>query len=106
MRSLEIPVQQRAIRDKCFHPTGTFIEFTKDEIEQSNIQKNQSSTITAYVRDGFTADSAVDAVQTGDVTKLVHTGLTSVQLQAPMTDDDDDAVTEDDDATTVEEEAE
>jgi amino acid adenylation domain-containing protein len=30
-----LPPQQEAIRAKCFHPTGTFIEFTKDEIEQS-----------------------------------------------------------------------
>ena len=30
-----IPQQQQAIRDKCFHPTGTFIEFKKEEIEQS-----------------------------------------------------------------------
>ena len=27
--------QQQAVRDKCFHPTGTFIEFKKEEIEQS-----------------------------------------------------------------------
>ncbi len=35
MQSLDIPEQQRAIRDKCFHPTGTFVEFRKEEIEQS-----------------------------------------------------------------------
>ena len=35
MRSIEIPAEQRAIRDKCFHPTGTFIEFDKTAIEQS-----------------------------------------------------------------------
>ena len=33
MRSIEIPAEQRAIRDKCFHPTGTFIEFDKTAIE-------------------------------------------------------------------------
>ena len=26
---------QKAVREKCFHPSGTFVEFTKDEIEQS-----------------------------------------------------------------------
>jgi amino acid adenylation domain-containing protein len=30
-----IPAEQQAIRAKCFHPTGTFVEFTADEIEQS-----------------------------------------------------------------------
>jgi len=29
------PPEQQAIRAKCFHPTGTFIEFKKEEIEQS-----------------------------------------------------------------------
>jgi non-ribosomal peptide synthetase component F len=31
----ELPPEQRAIRDKCFHPTGRFIEFKREEIEQS-----------------------------------------------------------------------
>jgi len=30
-----LPPEQQAIRAKCFHPTGTFIEFKKEEIEQS-----------------------------------------------------------------------
>jgi amino acid adenylation domain-containing protein len=30
-----LPPEQEAIRAKCFHPTGTFVEFTADEIEQS-----------------------------------------------------------------------
>jgi hypothetical protein len=33
--STAIPSEQSAIRAKCFHPTGTFIEFKKEEIEQS-----------------------------------------------------------------------
>ena len=33
--STETPERQLAIQAKCFHPTGTFIEFQKDEIEQS-----------------------------------------------------------------------
>ncbi|MFQ5681991.1 MAG: AMP-binding protein [Candidatus Binatia bacterium] len=31
----DLPPEQQAIRDKCFHPTGKFIEFKRDEIEQS-----------------------------------------------------------------------
>ena len=27
--------EQEAIRAKCFHPSGTFVEFPKEEIEQS-----------------------------------------------------------------------
>jgi acyl-coenzyme A synthetase/AMP-(fatty) acid ligase/acyl carrier protein len=30
-----LPPEQRAIRDKCFHPTRTFVEFELDEINQS-----------------------------------------------------------------------
>ena len=31
----KLPPEQEAIRAKCFHPTGTFEEFKKEEIEQS-----------------------------------------------------------------------
>ncbi len=31
----KLPPEQEAIRAKCFHPAGKFIEFTKSEIEQS-----------------------------------------------------------------------
>ena len=30
-----LPPEQEAIRAKCFHPTGTFVEFKREEIEQS-----------------------------------------------------------------------
>ena len=33
--TIDIPPEQQAIRDKCFHPTGTFTEFRKEDIEQS-----------------------------------------------------------------------
>ena len=33
--STRLPPGQQAIRDKCFHPTGTFVEFAKEEVEQS-----------------------------------------------------------------------
>src|SRR5262245_51522261 len=32
---MRLPPEQQAIRDKCFHPSGTFVEFPKEEIEQS-----------------------------------------------------------------------
>ena len=32
---MKLPSQQEAIRAKCFHPSGTFDEFTGEEIEQS-----------------------------------------------------------------------
>src|ERR1700758_4489776 len=32
---MRLPDEQETIRAKCFHPTGTFVEFPKEEIEQS-----------------------------------------------------------------------
>ena len=34
-RGVNLPPEQAAIRAKCFHPSGTFVEFPKEEIEQS-----------------------------------------------------------------------
>jgi amino acid adenylation domain-containing protein len=31
----DLPPEQQAIRAKCFHPSGSFVEFRKEEIEQS-----------------------------------------------------------------------
>jgi len=33
--SSKLPPEQHAIRAKCFHPSGTFVEFSKEEFEQS-----------------------------------------------------------------------
>ena len=32
---LGLPPEQQAIRDRCFHPSQTFIEFKPEEVEQS-----------------------------------------------------------------------
>ena len=40
----KLPPEQEAIRAKCFHPAGKFIEFTKNEIEQS-IPANSSDRL-------------------------------------------------------------
>jgi len=34
-----VPPEQQAIRDRCFHPTGTFVEFEKHEIDESIAQR-------------------------------------------------------------------
>jgi amino acid adenylation domain-containing protein len=34
-RLSKLPREQEAIRAKCFHPGGAFVEFTKEEVEQS-----------------------------------------------------------------------
>jgi phage portal protein BeeE len=55
-------------------------EDAKDAAEISEIQ---ARTITALVREGFTADSATAAVIGQDMNRLQHTGMVSVQLQPP-----------------------
>ena len=55
----------------------------EDAGELASIQSKQANTIAALVREGFTAKSAVDAVDNNDWGRLQHTGLTSVQLLPP-----------------------
>ena len=55
----------------------------EDEKDAAEITSTNASTIGALVREGFTPESATEAVKTGDMAKLVHTGLVSVQLQEP-----------------------
>jgi len=31
----QLPPEQEAIRAKCFHPSGAFVEFANEEVEQS-----------------------------------------------------------------------
>lgn len=55
----------------------------EDEADAANIAMVRQQTVTGYVKDGFTAESAVKAVDSGDITLLVHSGLMSVQLLPP-----------------------
>jgi hypothetical protein len=45
-RGLKLPPGQEAVRRKCFHPTGTFVEFPKEEIEEAQrLLLNKSETV-------------------------------------------------------------
>jgi hypothetical protein len=65
-----------------------------DASDASEIQGREAATIVALVRDGFTAQSALDAVSNSDWSRLVHSGLLSVQLQPPLTETPQSAVKE------------
>ncbi len=54
-----------------------------DVTDQASVMQANSETIGRLVNEGFTPASVVDYVSSGDVTRLVHTGLVSVQLQPP-----------------------
>jgi phage portal protein BeeE len=53
----------------------------EDEKDKAAILKEQMLAIESGVRAGYTPESIVAAVSSGDLTQLAHTGLYSVQLQ-------------------------
>ena len=54
-----------------------------DVTDQATVMQANAETIARLVNEGFTPASVVDAVTSGDMNRLVHTGLVSVQLQPP-----------------------
>jgi hypothetical protein len=63
------------------------IAFLKDDIKDAaEAVQMQAATISTLVSAGYEPDSVVTAVNAGDLTLLVHTGLVSVQLLPPGTD--------------------
>lgn len=57
----------------------------EDAKDAADIQQIMASTIANLVKEGFTAESAKDAVISQDMSLLQHTNLVSVQLQPPGT---------------------
>lgn len=55
----------------------------EDTKDQAEVSFRAAQTIRSLVDGGFEPDSAVAAVNAGDMSLLVHTGRLSVQLQAP-----------------------
>lgn len=61
------------------------IEFLKeDRKDAAEILATEAATMNSWISAGYEPDSVVAAMEAGgDITKLVHSGLYSVQLQAP-----------------------
>lgn len=57
----------------------------EDEKDAAEIQQVKASSIKMLIDAGYDPDSVVSAVMAGDLSKLSHTGLYSVQLQPPGT---------------------
>jgi phage portal protein BeeE len=73
----------------------------EDAADEANIQQTQAATIKSLIDAGYKPETVVASVTSGDFSKLVHTGLFSVQLQPPGTKMDgstNDAPASDDDA--------
>lgn len=54
-----------------------------DRLEAAKIMTEDSASVIKFVQGGFTPESSVTAVSSGDLTMLKHTGLVSVQLLPP-----------------------
>lgn len=81
--SLEVLLTPPDAGSSLWYTTRSVAFMREDAEVQARVQQTQAQTITALVRDGFTADSATAAVLNNDMSLLKHTGLTSVQLQPP-----------------------
>jgi phage portal protein BeeE len=77
---LEVPAQSELSYDR------TKVMFLQDDRkDEADILSANAIAIRQLLDAGFEADSAVEAVNTSDLTKLRHSGLFSVQLQPPGT---------------------
>lgn len=56
---------------------------SEDAKDAADIQSKEATTLRTLVDGGFTPDSAVGSVASGDITQLVHSGMVPVQLQTP-----------------------
>jgi len=64
-----------------------FVPALKDDIlDAAEVQAKQAQAIRQYVDAGFEPSTVVDAINAGDLKRLKHTGLFSVQLQPPQPD--------------------
>ena len=84
-----LPAPKRTKRN----PAGGYLAFDpsrcsflqEDLADAAQILSTQASSVRTLTDGGFTAESAVEAVHAGDIRKLEHSGLTSVQLLEPGT---------------------
>jgi hypothetical protein len=58
----------------------------EDQLDAAEIQAKHASTIQILINSGWEPDSVRDAVNAGDLSRLKHSGLVSVQLQEPGAD--------------------
>lgn len=57
----------------------------EDQKDAAEIQSTQAAAMRQLIDGGFEPGSVVEAIKTGDMSKLKHTGNVSVQLQPPGT---------------------
>lgn len=77
------PTRRRPERLRLWYSSADVSILNDDRDERAEIRGKDAETVDKLVREGWTPESAVNYVMTGDLTKLKHTGLVSVQLYEP-----------------------
>lgn len=85
---------------RLWYDAGDVAFLQEDATDTAEVLGTNATTVLTLFQAGFDPDSIIDAVTTGDFSKLEHTGVTSVQLQsgspkppstsAPASSDEDD----------------
>lgn len=61
--------------------------FNEDALEAAQITQAKASTMETLIRTGYEEDQVAAAVEAQDLSGLTHSGLKSVQLQPPGTEE-------------------
>jgi HK97 family phage portal protein len=77
------PAPQDKGAAKLWYDDSGIAFFREDQSDAASIQSTQAQTIKAYIDAGFEPASVIAAVEASDRSLLKHSGLYSVQLQAP-----------------------
>lgn len=77
------PVIDVPSRSELWFDTIDMPLLREDAKDAAEINAQKATTIATLVREGWTPESAITAVESGDFKALVHTGLVSVQLWQP-----------------------
>lgn len=81
--ALESVVPAPADGSELSHDPGRVLFLQEDQKDAAEITQTNSVAMRQLVEAGFEPASVIAAVTSGDMTKLVHTGNVSVQLQPP-----------------------
>lgn len=68
---------------KLWYDASDISYLQEDEKDAAEIQFKKSEAVKRYVEAGYEPDSVVAAVDSGDMSRLEHSGLVSVQLHPP-----------------------
>lgn len=77
------PIIDVPIGSRLWYDARDIAFLHEDRKDAAAIQSTKAQTIAALVREGFTPDSVIAAVEAEDFSQLEHTGALSVQLVEP-----------------------